>query len=240
MWSLLLACAEAPPVPAPPTAPPKVEGPPAAEAGDHATMHHRFDDPARWSAVFDDPARDAWQRPAALVAALGLAPGATVADVGAGTGYFEGPLAAAVGPAGKVLAVDIEPALIEHLRARAAKEGWTNVEPRLGTPADPALKPGEVDLVLLVDTWHHVDGRVAWAERLKAAGKPGMRLVVVDFDPASDDDLGPPKDHRLPPETVERELAAAGWTVVDRPAVLPHQYVRVAVPAAEEAGRATP
>jgi predicted methyltransferase len=226
---LLLACASAPSEP-----PPHVHrepGPTAAEAGDHATMRHRFDDPERWSKVFDDPARDAWQRPAELVAALGIAPGSTVADVGAGTGYFERHLSAAVGPTGKVLAVDIEPALVTHLEGRIAKEGWTNVEARLGQPADPGLRPGEVDVVLIVDTWHHIDGRVEWAKRLRAAGKPGMRLVVVDFDPASDDDHGPPKDHRLPPETVEQELVAAGFTVVDRPAVLPHQYVRVATTA---------
>src|SRR5687768_11972297 len=68
--------------------------------GDGATMHHRFEDAERWSKVFDDPARDAWQKPAELVAALGLKPGAVVADVGAGTGYFERHLAAAVGPTG--------------------------------------------------------------------------------------------------------------------------------------------
>jgi predicted methyltransferase len=231
---LLLACGAGDPAPAaPPPSDPAgaaVEGHPA-HGGDHATVSHRFDDPARWSQVFDDPARDAWQRPEALVAALGIAPGATVADVGAGTGYFERHLAAAVGPTGTVIAVDVEPALVEHLRARGAKDGWTRVEARLGTPDDPALRPGEVDLVLLVDTWHHVDGRVDWARRLRAAGKPGARLVIVDFDPASDDDHGPPKAHRLPPEVVEQELAAAGWTVVDRPAVLPHQYVRVAAAA---------
>lgn len=221
MWFLLACAPPAPPDPAPPAAPPH----PAHTDG--ATIHHRFEDAAQWSKVFDDPARDAWQQPAALVAALQLAPGSAVADVGAGTGYLEGRLAAAVGPAGKVLAIDVEPSMVAFLQDRAAKEGWAVVEPRLAQPADPGLSPGEVDLVLLVDTVHHVDGRVDWFRRLQPAVRPGGRVVIVDFDPASDDDVGPPKAHRLPPEVVERELAEAGWTHVDRPAVLPHQYVRV-------------
>jgi predicted methyltransferase len=190
-------------------------------------MNHRFDDAEKWSKVFDDPARDAWQRPAELVAALQLAPGSTVADVGAGTGYFEPHLAAAVGPTGKVLAVDVEPTLIEHLRVRGAREGWATVEPRLGAVDDPGLRPGEVDAVLLVDVYHHIDGRVDWFRRLAPALRPGGRLIVVDFDPASDDDHGPPQDHRLPADVVERELTEAGWTLAASPAVLPHQYVRV-------------
>ncbi len=202
-------------------------GPPHAHHHDDATVTHRFDDPARWSAVFDDPARDAWQKPAELVSALAIEPGQAVAAVGAGTGYFEPHLARAVGPTGKVLAIDVEPSLVEHLKARASKEGLSQVEVRLGTPEDPGLKPGEVDLVLLVDTYHHVSDRQAWFTRLAPALREGGRLVIVDFDPASKDEHGPPTEHRLPPEVVRAELEVAGWTVVEQPPILPHQYVLV-------------
>ena len=95
-----------------------MERPPAhAHHGDH---HHRFDDAAAWSKVFDDPARDAWQKPAAVVSAMTIAPGMTVADVGAGTGYFEPHLSKAVGPSGKVLAIDIETDMVRWTNERAS------------------------------------------------------------------------------------------------------------------------
>ncbi|MCB9689040.1 MAG: methyltransferase domain-containing protein [Alphaproteobacteria bacterium] len=195
-----------------------------------AEEEHRFADVEKWSAVFDDPARDAWQKPAELVATLHIAAGATVADIGAGTGYFEPYLAKAVGPTGHVVAIDVEPTLVDHLAKRATAEGLTQVEARLGKPEDPGLKPAEADVVLLVDTYHHVSDRVAWFGRLKGATRPGGRLVIVDFDPASSDEHGPPRDHRIPADQVLKELDQAGWTLVDRPTLLTAQYVLVLTP----------
>src|SRR5262245_13412515 len=102
-----------------------------ARGRDAATSQRRFDDPAAWAKVFDDPARDAWQRPQEVVAALGLRPGQRVADLGAGTGYFSRHLSRAVGPTGAVLAVDPEPNLVAWLRDRAEREGTANVVPVL-------------------------------------------------------------------------------------------------------------
>jgi hypothetical protein len=100
----------------------------APTRGPHdATADHPFDNVTHWVAVFDNPARDGWQQPQKLVRALGLQPGMTVADLGAGTGYFSRYLSAAVGPAGTVLAVDTEPNLVRHLRDRAEKEDTPNV-----------------------------------------------------------------------------------------------------------------
>lgn len=196
-----------------------------APHGDGATVTHRFDDPEKWSAIFDDPARDAWQKPAELVAALGIAPGAVVADIGAGTGYFEPHLAAAVGASGKVIAVDVEASLVEHMKERFAKAGLPQVEARLGAFEDPKLQPAEVDLVIVVDTYHHINDRKDYFSRLKTALKPGGKLVIVDFDPASSDEHGPPKEHRLPPAVVTEELSAAGYKADGQPPILPHQYV---------------
>lgn len=199
-----------------------------ARHGDHATMRHGFDGPAsEWAARFDDPARDAWQRPAELVAALQIAPGATVADVGAGSGYFNRHLAAAVGPGGKVVAIDVEPALVAYMAERAVKEATPQVEARLGQPDDPGLRPGEADLVQVVNTWHHIDARVAWATKVRAGVKEGGRLVVVDFDPAGSPDIGPPPQHRIAPAQVKEELLAAGWTFDRQLTTLPNQYVLV-------------
>jgi len=188
-----------------------------------APLVHRFDDAARWSKEFDDPARDAWQKPQAVVDAMGIAPGMTVADVGAGTGYFERRLSRAVGPSGVVLAVDIEPSMVDWLTKRAAREGWTNVRALLATVDDPKLPPGRVDRVLVVDTWHHIPNRVAYAAKLRAALAPGGTLTIVEF--TRDAPRGPPAPHRVSPEALESELRGAGFTT-SRPAVeLPYQYV---------------
>jgi ubiquinone/menaquinone biosynthesis C-methylase UbiE len=186
--------------------------------------HHRFDDAARWSKEFDDPARDEWQRPLRVVELMQIAPGMTVADVGAGTGYFAPHLSRAVGPAGKVIAEDIEPDMVKWIGERARREGLTNVEALLGGADDPRLPAGGVDRVLVVDTWHHVDGAAAFAKKLAAALKPGGAVIVVDFDKESPH--GPPPEARLTPETIAADLSAAGLSaeVVDSDG-LPYQYV---------------
>jgi predicted methyltransferase len=188
---------------------------------DHA--HHRFDDVDRWVAVFDDPARDAWQRPADVVALLRLAPGMTVADLGAGTGYFLPYLSPAVGSTGRVLALDVEPAMVRHMRERAARQSLTNVVATAVPPDDPRLPPAGVDRVLVVDTWHHLPDRAAYSAKLAAGLKAGGMVVVVDF--TMDTRLGPPPDARVPPDTVVAELRAGGLEadIVAEP--LPEQYV---------------
>lgn len=196
--------------------------------GDHATVTHRFDDAEKWAEIFDDPARDAWQKPAELIAALDITPGSTVADIGAGTGYFNAHLSQAVGEQGAVIAVDIEEDLVAHMTRRAESEGTANVSPRLGRADDPGLSAGEADLVLLVDTYHHITDRTAYFTRLKDTVKPGGRLVVVDFKPG-DIPVGPPEDHRIPQDKVVSELTAAGWTTGASLDVLPHQFVQVVI-----------
>ena len=211
--------------------PPKPEAGPAHGHACPGGAHHRFDDPERWAKVFDDPARDAWQKPAELVAALGLQKGQAVADVGAGTGYLNARLAAAVGKKGRVIAIDVERPLVEHMARRAALEGTPQVQPRLGRFDDPGLLPGEVDLILMVDVYHHVEDREAWARRLLPALRPGGRLVVVDFKDG-DQPVGPPPGHKLPEAQVKAELQAAGWALDRQIELLPHQFVHVYRPAA--------
>jgi len=189
-----------------------------------ATARHSFEDVEHWSRIFDDPARDAWQKPAELVAALALAAGATVADVGAGTGYFSRHLSEAAGPDGAVLAADTEPALVGHLRRRAEQERLANVVPILASPDNPRLPAGACDVVLIVNTWHHIDDRVAYAHRLAAALKPTGRVVIVDFH-KRELPVGPPLDHKLAREQVIDEMTQSGYRLTDEPDVLPYQYV---------------
>jgi predicted methyltransferase len=187
--------------------------------------HHRFDDPEHWSKQFDDPARAAWQKPDEVVRLMGIEPGMRVADIGAGTGYFLPLLSPAVGAEGAVLALDIEPKLVEFMKARAEREGLANVTAEAVAPDDPKLAPASVDRILIVDTWHHIDGRGAYAAKLQAALRPGGRLVIVDF--TADSPHGPPPEHRLSTDEISATLRAAGLEPEVLEESLPYQYVVV-------------
>jgi cyclopropane fatty-acyl-phospholipid synthase-like methyltransferase len=186
----------------------------------HHHDEHRFEHAEEWAKTFDDPARDAEQRPADVVAAMEMTPDMTVADIGAGTGYFEPYLSRA---AGHVLALDVEPDMVRYVKERAAREHLANVEAAVIATDDPRLPP--VDRVLIVDTWHHIPNRTAYAAKLRAALKPGGRVYIVDFKLEAKH--GPPPHHRIPPEECVKELAAAGFTASVIPPALPEQYVVV-------------
>jgi ubiquinone/menaquinone biosynthesis C-methylase UbiE len=187
-------------------------------------MHKDFSDAQAFAKAFDDPARDAWQHPAEVIELLHLEPGSVVADLGAGTGYFVSWLSRAVGEQGKVLALDVEPKMIEHLGQRARQQGLGNVSPRLVPTDDPQLEPGSVSRVLIVNTWHHIDERTRYAAKLAPALAAGGEVWIVDFTP--DSDVGPPARYRLSSEQVVSELQAAGLRAeVVAGEQLPKQYV---------------
>jgi ubiquinone/menaquinone biosynthesis C-methylase UbiE len=178
----------------------------------------------RFARHFDGRERDAWQKPAEVVRFLELGAGQVVADIGAGTGYFLPHLSKTVGSQGRVLALDVEPNMVEYMKQRSKKGGFANVEPRLVTPGDPGLAPASVDHILIVNTWHHIDDRASYAVKLARALRPLGTLLVVDF--TLDADLGPPKEHRLSAEQVVKELEGGGFRAeVVRGETLPKQYL---------------
>ncbi|MEZ5366029.1 MAG: class I SAM-dependent methyltransferase [Bryobacterales bacterium] len=127
------------------------------------------------------PERDAEEQPDRVVRELKIAPGSTVADLGAGVGYFTWRLAGAVGPMGKVIAVDIQPGMIERLRQNLAERGITNVEPVLGSEENPRLPPHSVDMVLLVDVYHELQQPERTMAHVRRALKPDGRLVLIEY-----------------------------------------------------------
>ena len=191
-------------------------------AMDH--MDHKFDDPERYAKSFDDPARDAWQMPARVIEALALKPGQKVADVGAGTGYFSVRLARAAA-APKVFAVDLEPKMVEHLTKRAAAEGLKNITAVQASTTSPNL-PEPVDVVLVIDAYHHIGNRPAYFEALKAKLTPGGRLAIVDFRKGGGEG-GPPDHFRFTPEQITGELAQAGYVLDRAHDFLPRQHFLV-------------
>lgn len=194
-----------------------------AKTHKHGSKQHTFEDAERWSKVFDAPERDGWQKPAHVVELMEIEPGSTVADIGAGTGYFLPHLSAAVGPEGAVLALDIEQSLIDHMTERAAKAGLDNVEARVCQPDDPQLADGSVDRVVIVNTWHHISDRRAYAAKLAEGLSVGGSVFVVDF--TLETERGPSADHKLAPDIVMAELSSAGLEVSMVEETLPDQYV---------------
>lgn len=186
-------------------------------------LGHRFDRADDWVKRFEGPERDAWQKPGHVIQVAGIGDGMVVADLGAGTGYFLPHLAAAVKIGGKVFALDIEPDMVRYLNERIEREQVLNAEAKLVTVDDPGLGASSVDRILIVDTWHHIPNRAAYAARLATALRPKGAVVVVDFTMESP--MGPPRDHRTAIETVVAELEAAGLRAEVAAEELPNQYL---------------
>ena len=200
-------------------------GPPHGEDSARGPLVHRFEHADQWAPDFDDPARDAWQRPTDVIDAMAIQPGMTVVDIGAGTGYFEPWLSRAVGGAGVVFALDVEPDMVRYLKERVAREPLVNVRPALVPMDDPKFFAAGVDRVLIVDTWHHIPDREVYAAKLRRGLKVGGMAFVVDFK--LDAKRGPPPQHRVAAEQIARELAAGGLSAQVAATSLPEQYVVV-------------
>lgn len=190
-----------------------------ADAHDMRRMHA---DPAAYIAALEDPARDAWQRPHEVMQALDVRPGEVVADIGAGSGYFTLRLAHHVGAAGRVYAVDVNPDMVRHLNERIRDAALNNVSTILAGPHDPLL-PEPVDRILIVDVWHHVEDQSAYLEKLKAALKPGGRIVMIDFQ-KRELPVGPPLDMKIAREALVAQMQQHGFTVAGEHTFLPYQY----------------
>jgi predicted methyltransferase len=204
---------------------PQQEERPKPEPPRHGDHKHAFTDPAEKARKWNDPERDKWQHPEEIVAALALKPGATVADIGAGTGYMVAHLSKAVGTDGTVIAVDAEAAMVEYLTKRGTELGPARIVPRKVGPDDPELQPASVDGVLTLDTWHHVKGRETYARKVYEGLKRGGRFVVVDYEP--DAEVGPPKEMRLEPAQVKKQLEAAGFRAEVVRESMPRHYMVV-------------
>jgi predicted methyltransferase len=148
--------------------------------------------------------RDAQNEAEQVMDFLQIGPGMTVADVGAGDGYFTVRLARRVGPAGRVIATDVVPEHLERLRARLTREGLSNVDLVLSGPDDPALPAGAVDVVLLVRMYHEIEQPYAFMWRLRDALKPGGAVAISERDRAT-------QDHGTPPRLLTCEIEAVGY-----------------------------
>jgi ubiquinone/menaquinone biosynthesis C-methylase UbiE len=190
----------------------------AAEPGGPNAKYLRPDvDVDAWVKTFEKPGREIYDKRQEIVRATGARPGTAVADVGAGTGLFTMLFAQAVGPAGKVYAVDIAPKFLEHLRRRAA--GAKNVEVVQGSERVVNLPPASVDLVYVCDTYHHFEHPRETLASIRRALRPAGTLVVVDYRREPGKSPAWVLEHvRAGQAAVTKEIEAAGFTrIADLP-----------------------
>jgi len=170
-----------------------------------------------------DPKRATWQKPDWVVRALGLRRGQVVAEIGSGPGYFTLRLARAVGPSGRVYAVDPEPSVLDVLRQRLRRFGIHNVTPVLGLGDDPLLPPGACHLALIVNAYHHFEDGPALLRRLARSLVARGRVVNIDWA-TRETPVGPPLERRVAAAAFLRDARRVGFTLTGERRALPHQY----------------
>jgi ubiquinone/menaquinone biosynthesis C-methylase UbiE len=142
---------------------------------------------------------------------LNIRPGDQVADLGSGGGYFTFKFAEAVGPAGKVYAVDIDRDMVDLIAKRARQENASNVDAILARPDDPLLPQAGIDLIFSSNTYHHIENRVAYFSNLRKYVRPGGRVAIIDFDRRAW--LEGLLRHYTPSEFLKREMEQAGYSL---------------------------
>ncbi len=174
----------------------------------------------------EDPARETYQKPQEVVAALNIKEGEVIADIGAGSGYFTFHLARAVGETGRVYAVDVSPDRIVHLNRRIRDLKLRNVVTILCAPDDPLLADASVDRFFICDTWHHIEGHAKYLALLRKMLKPGGQVIMLDFKKAKTP-VGPPMEVRIARDNLVQEMEANGFRLAEEHRFLEHQYFLV-------------
>ncbi len=160
------------------------------------------------SAYSDEATRDRHHEADRVLDRLHVRPGVRAADLGAGDGYYTVRLARRLGPAAVVYAEDVVPEHLKALEARLAREGIATVTVAQGTPGDPKLPPGSIDVAILSHMYHEIENPFEFLYRLRPALRPGARVGIIDAD-------RPTQDHGTPPSLLRCELAAVGYRQTD-------------------------
>lgn len=194
-----------------------------SESHQHSHKHgysRRFDDAEKWSKKFDDPARDAWQKPDEVIRRLEIGGSDKIADIGAGTGYFSLRIAKTY-PSATVYAIDVADSMVAYLSKKTKQLALPNHKP-IKASAHNFTLPAKVNLVLVVDTYHHIDDRVTYFASLRKQLLPNAKVAIIDFTAESPE--GPPKEHRITPAEMKEEMHKAGYVLAQNIFLLPNQY----------------
>jgi SAM-dependent methyltransferase len=172
----------------------------------------------------DREEREREEAPGRALMMIGITPGSTVADIGAGSGYFTERLARLVGEAGRVYAIDIQPEMLELIAARVRRERLGNVSIVLGEPANPRLPSASIDLALMVDVYHELGDPQTVLGHIRDALKPAGRLVLIEYkgeDPA----IPILPSHKMTVAQAKLEVEAEGFELTQVNSTLPRQHV---------------
>jgi ubiquinone/menaquinone biosynthesis C-methylase UbiE len=172
--------------------------------------------------AYEGVGRDDWQKPDEVLRSLAVKSGDHVADLGSGGGYFTFRLAKAVGPTGKVYAVDVDKGLNDALAQRARQEGFTHVEVILAKIDDPLLPQSGVDLIFTSNTYHHLKDRARYFSNAKRYLRPNGRVAIVEFNGKGWIESMP--GHHTEKEVIVGEMKQAGYTLQKEFDFLPRQH----------------
>lgn len=175
------------------------------------------------TAYMDDPRRNEWQLPERLLDYLLLREGETVADVGAGTGYFSMQFAKRVGKSGLVYALDVDEEMVKMVEKRAKKEGLSNVRAKLAPYESTGLGKGVADLVFICDTYLFFENRVEYLQRVRETLKKGGRVAIVSFNYNAEIPGAPPRHKMISREQTVIEVQSAGFVLEADFRFLPYQ-----------------
>jgi SAM-dependent methyltransferase len=172
------------------------------------------------------PEREAEENPDGALDALNLKPGMVVADVGAGTGYMSLKIAKRVGPSGKVYAEDVQPEMLDKVRANASKAKATNVIALQGTFTDTKLPEGQIDLVLMVDVYHEFSDPQRMVQSIRKSLKRDGRMVLLEYR-KEDPTIPIREEHKMTVAEVKAELEPEGFKLSQVIETLPRQHILI-------------
>jgi ubiquinone/menaquinone biosynthesis C-methylase UbiE len=186
-------------------------------------MHKLHQDSKAYIAMLEDPARDAYQKPHEVVMSLDIKEGESIADIGAGSGYFAFRFAHHVGEKGKVYAVDINPDMILHMNRRIRDLQVKNVVTVLSAPDDPLLPDNSIDRFFICETWHHISAQTQYLALMKKMLKSKGQVIMIDFQKKTLP-IGPPEEMKVAREDVIKQMEANGFRLAKENTFLPYHY----------------
>jgi arsenite methyltransferase len=192
-------------------------------------IHKMHQDSKAYIAMLENPQRDAEQKPEEVIAAMALKNGETIADIGAGSGYFAFRFARHVGNNGRIYAVDINSDMVLFMNRHIRDLKLKNVVTILSAPDDPLLPDASIDRFFICNTWHHVENRGNYMQLMKKMLKPGGQVVIVDYK-KKQLPVGPPPEMKIGRREVVEQFESGGFKLIKEHSFLPYQYFLVFVP----------
>jgi len=183
-------------------------------------------DSKAYISMLENPERLAEQKPDEVIKVLGIKPGETIADIGAGSGYFSFRLSPHVGDSGRIYAVDINHEMILYMNRRIRDLKLKNVVTLLSAPDDPLLPDNSIDRFFICNTWHHIENRTQYLTLMKRMLKPGGQIIMIDYR-KKELPVGPPLEMKIAREDLVRQMESNGFKLASEHDFLQYQYFLV-------------